>query len=146
MALNCDEAPTHNVDGFAFAETLGKVFTTIVCVPVVEQPFALVAVTVYVVVTDGFTVMEAPLAPPGCHTYVLAPEAVIVADCPKHIAGEFADKLSATALLNVAEALQPFAVTVTVYVPATGGIIYEVVALLLHAYCTGAVPLTLLAV
>ena len=118
----------------AFAVRVGNAFTTIVCVAVLEHPLALVAVTVYVVVTDGFTVIDAPLNPPGCHIYVFAPEAVIVADCPTQIVDVFTNKLIVTALVKLAVAEQPFAVTVTEYVPGAVGIIYDVVALLLHKY------------
>ena len=45
--------------------TVGKAFTTIVLVAVLVQPLALVAVTVYVVVTLGVTVGE-PVKLPGC--------------------------------------------------------------------------------
>ena len=66
MALNCDDAPIHIEDGLADVLTVGKVFTVIVCVAVFVHPLALVAVTVYVVVTLGVTV-GVPVKFPGCH-------------------------------------------------------------------------------
>lgn len=65
MALNCDEAPTHKAEGFAFAETNNVLFTATVCVAVAVHPLALVAVTVYVVVIVGDTIGE-PVKLPGC--------------------------------------------------------------------------------
>jgi hypothetical protein len=47
--------------------TVGNAFTVIVRVAVFTHPFALVPVTVYVVVTDGVTLMEVPLNDPGIH-------------------------------------------------------------------------------
>ena len=52
--------------GVADANTVGKAFTTIVVIDVLLHPFALVPVTVYVVVTVGVTVGE-PVKFPGCH-------------------------------------------------------------------------------
>jgi hypothetical protein len=65
VALNCVEPPKQIDDGLALALTVGKAFTTIVLVAVLVQPLALVAVTVYVVVTLGVTVGE-PVKLPGC--------------------------------------------------------------------------------
>jgi hypothetical protein len=65
VALNCDEPPKQIDDGLAMVETDNVLLTNTVCVAVFVHPFALVAVTVYVVVTLGVTVGE-PVKLPGC--------------------------------------------------------------------------------
>jgi len=51
------------IAGDALAETFGKGLTVIVMATVFEQPFLLVAVTVYVVVALGLTVILVVVAP-----------------------------------------------------------------------------------
>ena len=51
----------------ADAVTFGSGFTVMATVPVFEHPFALVPVTVYVVVDAGETVTVVPLKLPGIH-------------------------------------------------------------------------------
>ena len=51
----------------AEAVTVGSGLTVTETVPVFVQPFALVPVTVYVVVDDGETVTVVPLSDPGIH-------------------------------------------------------------------------------
>ena len=59
--------PAQIVELPALAVTVGVVFTVTVRVPVVVQPFAAVAVTVYVVVVAGETDTGVPLREPGIH-------------------------------------------------------------------------------
>jgi hypothetical protein len=66
MALKADELPIQMADGDADGTIIGKLFTETVTVAVLVQPLALVAVTVYVVVSDGETLGE-PVKLPGCH-------------------------------------------------------------------------------
>jgi hypothetical protein len=47
--------------------TVGNAFTVMVRVAVFTQPFALVPVTVYVVVVAGDTLTDVPLNDPGIH-------------------------------------------------------------------------------
>jgi hypothetical protein len=65
VALNCDEPPKQIDDGLAMMETDNILLTDTVCVAVFVHPFALVAVTVYVVLTLGVTIGE-PVKLPGC--------------------------------------------------------------------------------
>ena len=120
VALNCDEAPKQSTEGLADALTVGALFTVTVCVAVLVQPFALVAVTVYVVVTLGDTVGE-PVKLPGCQAYVVPPVALNCDEPPTQIDDGFALVVINNALLTdtvcVAVAVHPLAlVAVTVYV------------------------------
>ena len=69
---------------------VGSVFTLTVTIAVLEQPAALVPVTVYVVVEPGLAVTLVPVVAdkpvPGDHVYVLPPVAVSVVDEPVQIA------------------------------------------------------------
>ena len=69
--------------------TIGKGFTVTVLVTVFVQPVnVVVPVTVYNVVTVGFTIIII-VVEAFDQMYVLAPLAVNVIDCPVHNAGEF---------------------------------------------------------
>ena len=74
----------------AARETVGKEFTVTVTLFDAVQPAALVPVTVYVVVADGFVCTLEPVVlfnpVPGDHKYVLAPEAVNEVALPAQIA------------------------------------------------------------
>ena len=65
VQLSGDEPPTQTVVTPPITDTR---FTFIVLVAVDTFPHASVAVTVYVVVVTGLTVVVAPVAPPGDHT------------------------------------------------------------------------------
>jgi hypothetical protein len=60
------EPPKQILVGVAELATVDRLFTVTVTVDVLLQPFALMAVTVYVVFTGGDTVGE-PLKLPGIH-------------------------------------------------------------------------------
>ena len=114
---------------------LGLMVTT--CDEEPEQPPANVTVTVYV--PGVFGEIEADVAP-LFHKYDNAPAgaALSVADEPWHAAN--VPEITGIGLAFIVtdcdvEPVQPFAlVTVTVYVPATLGVIDDVVAPLLHEY------------
>lgn len=79
----CNEAlcPAQMVAEVAFAT--GGGFTVTVTVAKDEHPLEPVVVTVYVVFTEGFTVMAAALEP-LLHEYVFPPDAMSVAISPVH--------------------------------------------------------------
>jgi hypothetical protein len=74
------------VSNEAVIDIAGNELTTIVFVAVAVQPEALVLVTVYVVVAEGDTVIELPVAPPGSQTKVAVPEADKVTESPMQMA------------------------------------------------------------
>ena len=76
--------PAH-IEIFGPALAVGNGFTVTVTVCVLVQPLAFVPVTVYVVLTVGFTVIIAPVDPPYDQLYVVPPDAVSVLVCPLHI-------------------------------------------------------------
>jgi hypothetical protein len=80
------------ISGIAVIELIvGKGFTVIVLVAVLVQPVdVLVPTTVYVVVTDGLTVIVVPLNAPGFQVYVFAPVPVSVVEKPAQIVVTFA--------------------------------------------------------
>ena len=96
----------------------GNEFTTTVCVAVLTHPFALVTVTVYVVVALGDTVGE-PVKFPGCQVYVVPPVALNCDEPPKQIDDGLAFVVTDNKLLTdtvcVAVFVHPFAlIAVTV--------------------------------
>jgi hypothetical protein len=111
--------------------------TTTVAVAVAVQFWALLTVTVYVVVADGFCTKTAIVAP-VFHKYDVPPLAVKVAADPGHIAPPPAIDAAGTApteIVALAVALHPLAsVAVTVYVAVAAGAgeIEVVVAPVLH--------------
>ena len=68
MPLSTAAPPGQTDVGEAEAVTFNKVFTVIVTVAVLVQPWAVVPVTVYVVLAVGLTVMLFPVIFPGCQT------------------------------------------------------------------------------
>ena len=117
------DCPLQIVDCDANAITKGAEFTVTVEVAVFEQP-PFEPVTVYVVVLPGLTEIDAVVAP-VFHKYVVAPLAVIVADCPPQILVEFAvTEGGGFIVINcVAVFVHPFAaVPVTVYVVVEVGL------------------------
>lgn len=125
VASNEAEDPAQIVS--EFTATTGFGFTVTVAVAVPEQP-PVVPVTVYVVVTAGFAVTEAPVVaespPGGDHVYVVAPEAVKVAEAPAQIVGELTAMtgFEPTVTVAVAVPVQLPVVPVTVYVVVVGGV------------------------
>src|ERR1043165_1390970 len=84
--------PPAQIDGDGGEATMGKGFTVIVTVVVSTQPPDWsVPITWYVVVTLGLAVTELPVEAlndaAGDQTYVAAPVAVMVEDCPTQISG-----------------------------------------------------------
>jgi hypothetical protein len=86
------DAPLHMVPSLAVPElsatvmtAVGKGLTVIVAVSVSVQPFAVVIVTVYVVVTIGDTILPAVLAPLLQKYNIPPPDAVRVTDDPLQI-------------------------------------------------------------
>ena len=67
VAVSTEAPPKQMALGDADAFTFGKLLTVMVIVPVLLQPLALVAVTVYVVVAVGET-LGVPGKLPGTHT------------------------------------------------------------------------------
>ena len=76
-----------------FTVTVGKGFTVTIDVAVAVHPATEVPVIVYVVVTAGLAVTEAPVVAlnpvAGVQLYVLAPAAVNVVELPRQMVGEF---------------------------------------------------------
>jgi hypothetical protein len=84
-AVSVAEFPAHIDVGLETAVTVGLGSTIKFIVFVLMQPAALVPVTVYIVVTVGETLTDAPEIAPGFHVYVKAPEAVKVDEEPLQI-------------------------------------------------------------
>jgi hypothetical protein len=76
--------PKHIDEGLELAVTVGLGITLILIVFVDVQPNGVEAVTVYTVLDDGVTVIDAPVNGPGVHVYVERPPAVKVALDPAH--------------------------------------------------------------
>jgi hypothetical protein len=117
--------PPPQIVGFdAVDVTVGEAATVTVTVCVPEQ-LPVVPVTVYVVFDVGATEMLVPGKLPGCHIYVVAPEALSVAEFPEQIA-VVPETVTAgmlctfTRICAVPEQV-PF-VPVTVYVVAEAGV------------------------
>lgn len=113
------------MDGLAETLTAGAAFTTTVALAVLVAP-AFVPVQEYVVVVAGLTTMLAEVSP-VLHTYVSAPEAVNVVDCPSQIVeGDATIETlgkAITTMVTCAVFEQPFtSVPVTVYVVVTLGL------------------------
>jgi hypothetical protein len=83
LAVSVVEPPEQIGETDTAAVTVAELLIVIVRVAVLVQPFALVPVTVYVVVEVGLTVIEVPVRLPGCHVYDTPPEAVIVTGLPE---------------------------------------------------------------
>ena len=87
VGLNVNKWLLHKSGGFALVK-IGNGLTVTVTVRVPTQPFALVPVTVYVVVAEGETVTAASVAKsvePSFQTYETAPLAVSVVLSPLQI-------------------------------------------------------------
>ena len=116
--------PAQMVAFVTVVPTLGVLFTVINRVAVFTQPFALVPVTVYVVVVTGDTFIVVPVKPPGCQIYDTAPVPVIDVVEPEQIV-EFVTVVPTvgnelTVITRVAVAVHPCElVAVTVYVFAS---------------------------
>jgi hypothetical protein len=100
LALKTEVPPKHIDDGVAAAVTLGRLFTVTLSVVVLVQPLALVAVTVYVVVTVGETVGE-PVKLPGTQEYDVPPVALNTLEPPKQIVVGDADATTLGTLFTV---------------------------------------------
>ena len=126
VAARVVEAPAHIVASVP-ALTVGNGLTVSVAVVEPLQPFA-VPVTVYVVVAVGEAITDAPVVAlrpvEGVQAYVVAPEAVSVAEEPAQIAaGPLIVTVGFGFTVTVAftAELQPDAVPVTVYVVVAEG-------------------------
>jgi hypothetical protein len=99
------------------ALTIGKGLTVTVVFTVFTQPATEAPVTVYEEVLIG-DIMYGLAILPSAHSYVAAPEAVNVADCPKQIVCAFTVTIGKefTVMLLIAEPKQPGVVSETVYV------------------------------
>lgn len=82
--MRFEQSPVHIDAGDALAVTVRLGPTVMVTLAEAVQPPEF-PVTVYVVVVVGETVMLAPVIPPGCQLYEVAPVAVSVEDCPEQI-------------------------------------------------------------
>lgn len=112
VAFNVAVLPLQIVVGDAVALIVGKGLTTTVTVALlVHAP--LVAMAVNVVVTDGVTIIEVPVKPPGFQVKLGEPLAVSVAEPPTQMAvGEAAILIIGavfTVTLTTAEFVQPAA-------------------------------------
>ena len=76
--------PIHIDEGLELAVTVGLGITLIFIVFVDVQPNGVEAVTVYTVLDNGVTVIDAPVNGPGVHVYVENPPAVNVTLDPAH--------------------------------------------------------------
>ncbi len=83
---DCEVPPKQIEAGVAVGVNVGEgtTFKVVEAVPV--HPIPSVAVTVYVVLTNGDTVIEFPITP-LLQTYVEPPETVIVIELPEHKVG-----------------------------------------------------------
>jgi len=100
-----------------FTTITGSGLTTMLAVVDAVHPLADVPVMVYMVVTNGENVTDAPVTLPGCQVYELAPEAFNVAPPPKHTVAELTTIVGVAKMMTlvVPTLLQPpTAVTVTV--------------------------------
>jgi hypothetical protein len=120
------EAPAQIAVGEVTAVIVGLVLTTTANVLVFEHPAAFTPVTVYVVVTVGFTTTLDAIVPPGFHVYDVAPVAERVTDPTIQIAVGDAVALivglafTTKATVRVAVQPKPFA-PVIVYVVDVAG-------------------------
>jgi hypothetical protein len=116
LALNIEYAPSHMLDGFAFAIMSIVVLTFTVTVAVFAQPALEIPVTVYVDVLLGATVIDAPLMP-LLQLYVLPPLALKTEFPPIHIL---------EGLANAVTVGNGFTVTLTVAVPVHPAVLVPV--------------------
>jgi hypothetical protein len=100
LAVSVAEAPAHIVDTDAFILTLGATLTVIVFESVAVQPPAFVAVTEYVAVAEGLTVIDDDVDL-LLHKYDEPPVAVSVVEAPAQIADELALILTLGAAFTV---------------------------------------------
>jgi hypothetical protein len=120
------DAPGQMVDTDALTFMAGAALTTMVIALTAEQPAALDPVTLYVVVTDGLTVILADVAP-LLHTKLDPPDAVKMVDAPGQMVSTDALTLMTGAapttmvILSIAEHPAAF-VPVTLYVVVTDGL------------------------
>jgi hypothetical protein len=110
LAVSVTDEPEQMETEDGVQVTTGAVFTVTVAEALAEHPFALVPVTVKVVVADGLTVMLADVAP-VFHRKLAAPLAVSVTDDPAQMETEDGVQVTTGAVLTVtvvlAEAEQP---------------------------------------
>ncbi len=83
-AVNVAVEPTQIAVELELAITVGLAITLILIVLVDVQPNGVEAVTVYTVLDNGVTVIDAPVNGPGVHVYVENPPAVNVTLDPAH--------------------------------------------------------------
>ena len=110
LAVNVELLPMQIIVGDALAVIVGLGIMLIEMVVVFEQE-PLFPVTVYAVVIVGVTTILAPVKAPGFQVYVVAPDAVKVADVPAQIAVAEATAVTVrvgfTVKFNVLVAVQP---------------------------------------
>ena len=143
LAVRLASCPRQIASWLVSAETVGSCLTLTVTLAVLEHPLPSVPVTVYVVVSSGVTDLLLPVPRLLPQEYEVAPVAVSVAFCPRHIAFTgliltVGSWLTVTVTVAVLEQLL-LSVPVTVYVVFSVGVtVYglsvDVEVPLLHEY------------